>query len=64
VLSIRAFIDGYNQRCRPFTWTKTADDILPRATRQPSSDAGHKLRADCCSWRPGQRVPALTVIGL
>ena len=41
VLAIRAFIDGYNQRCRPFTWTKTADEILPRATRQPTSDAGH-----------------------
>jgi transposase len=41
VAAIRAFIDAYNQRCRPFTWTKTADDILPRATRQPTSDAGH-----------------------
>ena len=39
--AIRAFIDGYNQRCRPFIWTKTADEILPRATRQPTSDAGH-----------------------
>jgi transposase-like protein len=39
--AIRAFIDGYNQRCRPFTWTKTADEILPRATRQSTSDAGH-----------------------
>ena len=41
ITAIRAFIDGYNQRCRPFTWTKTADEILPRATRQPTSDAGH-----------------------
>jgi transposase len=41
VAAIRAFIDGYNDRCRPFTWTKTADEILPRATRQPTSDAGH-----------------------
>src|SRR4051794_15962057 len=41
VTAIRAFIDGYNQRCRPFIWTKTADEILPRATRQPISDAGH-----------------------
>jgi len=41
VAAIRAFIDGYNERCRPFTWTKTADEILPRATRQPISDAGH-----------------------
>ena len=41
VTAIRAFIDAYNQRCRPFVWTKTADDILPHATRQPTSDAGH-----------------------
>jgi transposase len=25
---IRAFIDGWNDRCQPFTWTKTADDLL------------------------------------
>src|SRR3954452_11869009 len=41
VAAIRAFIDGYNERCRPFIWTKAADDILTRATRQPTSDAGH-----------------------
>jgi len=41
VAAIRAFIDGYNQRCQPFIWTKTADEILPRATRQRTSDAGH-----------------------
>jgi transposase len=41
VAAIRAFIDGYNERCQPFIWTKTADEILPRATRQPTSDAGH-----------------------
>src|SRR5262245_46383631 len=38
VAAIRAFIDGYNESCRPFVWTKTADEILPRATRQPTSD--------------------------
>ena len=26
--AIRAFIDGWNDRAHPFTWTKTADDIL------------------------------------
>jgi hypothetical protein len=41
VAAIRTFIDGYNERCQPFIWTKTADEILPRATRQPTSDAGH-----------------------
>jgi transposase-like protein len=29
VAAIRAFIDGWNERCHPFVWTKTADEILP-----------------------------------
>jgi transposase-like protein len=41
VAAIRAFIAGYNDRCKPFVWTKTPDEILSRATRQPTSDAGH-----------------------
>jgi transposase len=41
VAAIRAFIDAYNDRGKPFTWTKTADEILPRTTRQPTSDARH-----------------------
>src|SRR3954453_11113186 len=41
IAAIRAFIDGYNERCRPFIWTKTADEILPRATRQPTSGTRH-----------------------
>jgi transposase len=41
IAAIRAFIDGYNDRCQPFVWTKTAEEILPRATRQRTSDARH-----------------------
>lgn len=41
VTAIRGFIAGWNTRCRPFTWTKTADEILPHATRQRTSDARH-----------------------
>ncbi|MDI5982265.1 IS630 family transposase [Amycolatopsis magusensis] len=41
VAAIRAFIDGWNTRCHPFAWTKTADEILPHATRQRTSDARH-----------------------
>ena len=41
VATIRTFIEGWNERCHPFTWTKTADQILPHATRKPNSDAGH-----------------------
>ena len=40
VTAIRAFIDGYNDRCHPFIWTKTADEILPRATRQTNFRRG------------------------
>jgi transposase len=29
--AIRRFIDGWNERCQPFVWTKTADQILPHA---------------------------------
>jgi transposase len=41
VTAIRAFIDGYNQRCKPFIWTKTADQILDRAARKPTSETRH-----------------------
>jgi transposase len=38
---IRAFIDGWNDRAHPFTWTKSADQILTKANRKKTSDAGH-----------------------
>lgn len=38
---IRAYIDGWNDRCHPFTWTKTAEDILKHAKRNETSNAGH-----------------------
>jgi len=39
---IRTFIDGWNNRCHPFTsWTKTAEEILKKANRQTTSDARH-----------------------
>jgi transposase len=28
IATIRRFINGWNDRCHPFTWTKTAEDIL------------------------------------
>ncbi len=40
VAAIRTFITGWNERCHPFIWTKTADEILPH-TRKRDSDAGH-----------------------
>jgi hypothetical protein len=38
---IRAFINGWNDRCHPFVWTKTADQILEGANRQDASNEGH-----------------------
>jgi transposase len=35
--TIRLFIDGYNDRCQPFTWTKDADTILAKAKRSPKT---------------------------
>jgi transposase len=39
--AIRAFIDGWNDRCHPFVWTKTAEQIHTKANRKKTSDAGH-----------------------
>jgi hypothetical protein len=41
VSAISTFIDGWNDRCHPFTWTKTTDEILPHTTRKRDSDARH-----------------------
>lgn len=38
---IRRFIDGWNNRCHPFVWTKRSADILKKANQQTTSDAGH-----------------------
>lgn len=38
--AIREFITGWNDRCRPFVWVKTAEEILPH-TRKRDLDAGH-----------------------
>jgi len=32
ITAIETYIDGWNERCQPFTWTKTADEIIPKAT--------------------------------
>jgi transposase len=38
---IRTFVDGWNNRAHPFTWTKTADEVLAKANRKKTSDAEH-----------------------
>jgi hypothetical protein len=32
--AIRRFIDAYNDRCEPFAWTKTADELLNKIKRK------------------------------
>ena len=40
--AIEVFIDGWNDRCEPFVWTKTADEILAKAKpRQKTSNTRH-----------------------
>jgi transposase len=39
--AIQRFLDAWNERCRPFTWIKPADQILALADRQRSSGTGH-----------------------
>ena len=38
---IRAYIDGWNDRCHPFVWTKTAEEILKKAKRNEISNPRH-----------------------
>ena len=38
---IRLFINGWNDRCHPFVWTKTADQILKKANRTKNSTTDH-----------------------
>lgn len=42
VAAIGTYIDGWNERAHPFTWTKTADEILAKATpRKKTSNTRH-----------------------
>ena len=42
ITAIETFIDGWNDRCEPFEWTKDADDILTRAKdRKKTSNTRH-----------------------
>jgi transposase len=41
MIKIRQFINGWNDRCHPFIWTKTADTILTKIKRKQTSTTGH-----------------------
>jgi transposase len=41
--AIGRFIDAYNQRCHPFTWTKHADELIAKASRPgPRTRGSHR----------------------
>ncbi len=48
IQAIRTYITGWNTRAHPFAWPKTADEILKKANRQPTSNTRH------AHGRPGQ----------
>jgi transposase len=39
--AITGFIEGWNERCQPFVWTKDADTIIAKAHRKPTSGTRH-----------------------
>jgi len=41
ITAIENFTDGWNDRCTPFIWTKTADQILGKAHRKTTSNTRH-----------------------
>ena len=41
MIKIRAFINGWNDRCHPFIWTKPADQVLKKIKRKKTSLTRH-----------------------
>ena len=39
--AIQRFLDAWNEQAHPFAWTKTADQILTKANREPISASAH-----------------------
>jgi hypothetical protein len=39
--AIEAFIDGWNDRCEPFVWTRTADEIIGKINRNRTNGTRH-----------------------
>ena len=54
MIKIRAFINGWNDRCQPFVWTKTADQILTKASTVNNFSCGPLAAARC----PGCSIPS------
>ena len=41
MIKIREFINGWNNRCHPFLWTKPADDVIDKIKRKKNSLTRH-----------------------
>jgi transposase len=41
IAAIQTYIDAYNERCEPFVWTKTADEILAHCKPPTTLATGH-----------------------
>jgi transposase len=41
IAAIETFIDGWNDRCEPFIWTKNADYLITKAHRKTTSNTRH-----------------------
>jgi transposase len=41
ITAIETFIDGWNDRCEPFVWTKNADYLITKAHRKETSNTRH-----------------------
>jgi transposase len=41
MIKIREFINGWNNRCHPFLWTKPADDVIEKIKRKKNSLTRH-----------------------
>jgi hypothetical protein len=39
--AIRTYIDSYNERAKPFAWTKTADQLLAKIKRKSINNTKH-----------------------
>jgi hypothetical protein len=39
--AIRTYVDGYNERAKPFKWTKTADELLDKIKRKTINNTQH-----------------------
>jgi transposase len=40
---IGEFIDGWNERCQPFVWTKSADELLAKARKKLPARSTRRL---------------------